>query len=60
MENIIVLVILIVIVGFAARYVHRSKKTGGKCIGCPDGCSCPYKNSGKGCSGCSDAKTKEC
>lgn len=60
MENLIILAILIVIVGLAARYVYKSKKAGVKCIGCPDGCSCPYKKSGKGCSGCSDAKTKEC
>lgn len=56
MENIIILAVLILIIGLAARYVHKSKKTGGKCIGCPDGCSCPYKNSGKGC--CGGAKTK--
>jgi len=52
MENVIILAVLAVIIGFSARYVHKSRKTGGKCIGCPDGASCPYKNSGKGCCGC--------
>ena len=50
MENVIVVVVLMVIVGLAARYVYKAKKSGKKCIGCPDsGCSCA---SGKdGCSG---------
>lgn len=60
MENIIALAVLIVIVGLAALYVHRSKKKGIKCIGCPDSCSCPYKKGGESCcSGCGgDAKAK--
>ena len=47
MTDIIVVAFLILIVGFAAFYVYRHKKKGGKCIGCPDAkgackgfCSC--------------------
>ena len=38
----------VVILGAAAFAVYRAKKTGKKCIGCPESCSC----SG-GCNGCS-------
>lgn len=51
MENVIIVVILLVIVGLAAGYVIRAKKRGQKCIGCPDGgCKCSGK-SGGGCCG---------
>ena len=49
MKDFIVFAILAVIVGFAAWYVYKSKKSGRKCIGCPDGGCC----SGKGNEGCS-------
>ena len=45
-----------IIVGFAvvmaARYIYKAKKSGIKCIGCPDGATCASKYEG-GCSGCS-------
>ena len=46
MDNLIVIVIVVLIVGLAAGYVYRAKKRGAKCIGCPGGCggkcsSCP-------------------
>ena len=51
MENIVIIAILAVIIGCAAGYVYKARKSGRKCIGCPDGCSC---SSGcGGCSGCS-------
>lgn len=51
MENIIILVIVAVIVGLAARYVYRAKKNGAKCIGCPSGHSCGSNVSGCNCGG---------
>ena len=40
-ESIIIAAILVAIVGLAAFYVYKAKKSGKKCIGCPDsGCSC--------------------
>ena len=41
MTDVIVLAVLAVIVGLAARYVYKAKKSGAKCIGCPveGGCS---------------------
>ena len=47
MENLILIVIIAAIIGFAARYIYKERKRGVKCIGCPNGCSC---GSG-GCSG---------
>lgn len=45
MENIIVILVVALIVGLAAFYIHKQKKYGVKCIGCPNGCSC-NKNCG--------------
>ena len=47
MESVITAAIVIVIVALAARYIYKAKKSGKKCIGCPDGGSC----SGCGCGG---------
>ena len=35
MTDIIVVAVLAVVIGFAARYVYKAKKGGAKCIGCP-------------------------
>ena len=43
----IILSVIVVIVGLAAFYIYRAKKSGKKCIGCPDSGTC----SGN-CSGC--------
>ena len=40
MENIIVLAVVGLIVGFAAGYIYKKKKQGVKCIGCPDSKTC--------------------
>lgn len=57
--DIIILAVIAAILGFAAWYVYRSKKSGKKCIGCPDGC-CSSKTDGSacscGCSGCPSSK----
>lgn len=54
MENIIIILILVVIVGLSIAYIMKAKKRGIKCIGCPNGGNCAYKNeesSGCNCSG---------
>lgn len=58
MDNFIIVAVLAVIVVFAARYVIKAKKSGRKCIGCPDGCSCSSKpGDGSSCScGCGGSK----
>lgn len=40
MENVIIIAILALIIGGAAFYVWKAKKSGRKCIGCPDGGAC--------------------
>ena len=47
MTDIIIIAILAVAVGFAARYVYKAKKSGAKCIGCPAGGSCRTCGKGK-------------
>ncbi len=42
-ENIIIIAIVVVIIALAGFYVYKAKKSGKKCIGCPDGCNCGDK-----------------
>ena len=48
MIDILIVVIILAIVGGAAFYIYKTKKSGAKCIGCPDSKTC----SGN-CGGCS-------
>lgn len=41
MENLIIIIILAVMIGGAAAYLIKARKSGRKCIGCPAGGSCP-------------------
>ena len=43
MIDYILITILIIIIASAAFYIYKAKKSGKKCIGCPDGCSCSSK-----------------
>lgn len=66
-ETAIVIAVIAVILGLAIWYVIKSKKSGKKCIGCPDGCctssqkkeefSC--SGSCSCCCGCSGEQTNE-
>jgi len=50
MIDIIVIALILVIVGLAAGYVYKAKKSGQKCIGCPYASSCgKAQNGGCGC-----------
>lgn len=40
METVIAAIVVIVIVAAASVYIYKAKKSGRKCIGCPDGKSC--------------------
>ena len=48
MENILLVLVILLIVGGASAYVIRAKKQGQKCIGCPYAKECASK--GGGCS----------
>ena len=53
LTDIIVILVIALIVGLAAFYVYKAKKSGQKCIGCPHSKTCGSKSS-EGCScGCS-------
>lgn len=54
MENIVITVVLIIVVGGASLYIWNAKKKGQKCIGCPCSGGCKAcKNS------CSSSKTTD-
>ena len=58
MTDIVIIAIVLVVVGAAARYIYKAKKNGAKCIGCAvgkGGCHCSGAEGagcGCGCSGC--------
>ncbi|MBR3788859.1 MAG: FeoB-associated Cys-rich membrane protein [Clostridia bacterium] len=47
MENIVIIALLVVILGFAIRYIVKAKKNGEKCIGCPNAKTCNSCNCNK-------------
>ena len=59
MENLIVILVVLAIVGLAIFYVVRSKKKGVKCIGCPEGVHCG-KAGCEDCSGCAVGSGRGC
>ena len=40
MEDLILVLLLVLILGGAALYIYKAKKKGRKCIGCPDSSAC--------------------
>lgn len=58
MIDYIVIAIIAVIVLAAAGYIYKAKKSGKKCIGCPEGgsCGCSCSGSCGHCSGCESSK----
>ena len=58
LADIIIVAVLLVIVGSASAYIVKAKKSGKKCIGCPDGAGCCSSKGGKNgqecCCGCSN------
>ncbi len=64
MDNLILVVILLVILGAAIAYIIKEKKHGVKCIGCPAAAECASRQNGatscsgncSGCSGCGGVK----
>ena len=56
MENLIILAVVALIVGLAGSYIHKERKRGVKCIGCPEGCSCSSGGCGGNCGCCGNAE----
>ena len=53
-ENIILIGVITLILGGAGWYIYKAKKSGKKCIGCPDSGSCSGHCAG--CNGCCSKK----
>ena len=47
MENIIAVLVLAVLIGCAAAYLVRAKRSGVKCVGCPAGGNCSSRHKKK-------------
>ena len=50
----IIIAVIVLVLGLAGFAIYKSKKSGKKCMGCPDSCACSSGNCGGGCTGCSD------
>ena len=48
----VIIAVIVLIVGGAGFYIYRAKKSGKKCIGCPDGGSCCNGKASGGCGSC--------
>jgi len=60
LADIIAVAVIVIIVGAAIAYIIKAKKSGKKCIGCPDSCSCSSKNKNdQGCCGCGCASKEK-
>lgn len=57
MTDLMIILILLLIVGGAGAYVYRAKKSGKKCIGCPEAAKCAGQCAGCSC-GCGGAKSE--
>ena len=57
MKDVIIVLIVVAILAAAAWYVYKAKKSGKKCIGCPNAQTCAAKKGGCGC-GCSIETTE--
>ena len=51
--DILIICVIVAILGAAGFAIYRSKKSGKKCIGCPDSGSCATGGCNGNCSGCS-------
>ena len=47
LADIVVIAVIVLVVGAATLYIIKAKKSGKKCIGCPDGCCCSKSQSCK-------------
>lgn len=47
----VIIAVIVLIIGSASAYIIKAKKSGKKCIGCPDGCSCSSNKNASACSG---------
>ena len=56
----IVIGTIVLVVGGAAAYIIKAKKSGKKCIGCPYGGSCGTNNQSEGCGGTCDCCRQGC
>lgn len=58
MVDYIIIGAIVLIIGGALFYIIKAKKSGKKCIGCPDSASCSKCSSCHGCNGKCGGKQK--
>lgn len=58
MIDFIIIAVIALIIGGAVWYVVKAKKSGKKCIGCPEGCCNSHKD-GSACACCCGSKSTD-
>lgn len=64
MDNFVVIAIVLIVIALVLLYIIKAKKSGIKCIGCPDAKTCQSKANSCGgccssCNGCGEQKNSE-
>ncbi len=44
MDNIVIILLILAIIGLAVNYIVKAKKSGARCIGCPHAKECGKNN----------------
>ncbi|MBO5129832.1 MAG: FeoB-associated Cys-rich membrane protein [Oscillospiraceae bacterium] len=57
MENAIIIVVVLMVIGLAVRFIYKEKKRGVKCVGCPFSETCGSGGCNGGCS-CGNGQSK--
>ncbi|MBE6583880.1 MAG: FeoB-associated Cys-rich membrane protein [Ruminococcaceae bacterium] len=47
----VIIGVIVLVIGAAVAYIIKAKRSGQKCIGCPDSKTCGKGNAGSACSG---------
>ncbi|MBQ8613560.1 MAG: FeoB-associated Cys-rich membrane protein [Ruminiclostridium sp.] len=52
MDNFVVIAVIVAVIASVVLYIVKAKKSGIKCIGCPDAKTCQARTCGGNCQGC--------
>ena len=60
MVDFLIVILLLIILGAAIIYIVKAKKSGARCVGCPDSGSCAHAQNGAGSSGNCGGNCADC
>ena len=58
--DVVIIAAIVLVIGGAVAYIIKAKKSGKRCIGCPDACTCQKGKCSEGsCGSCSNCGDQE-